>query len=339
VLVAPTGGRSIVVGRGWTQSGGRPHAETEALARAGELAKGAAAYVSLEPCSHHGKTPPCADALIAAGVRRVVAAMEDPDPRVCGRGLARLREAGIEVSLGVGAEEARDINAGFLNRLARGRPMVALKLATSLDGRIALASGESRWITGPEARQRAHLLRATHDAVLVGTGTARSDDPALTCRLDGLAERSPLRIVLDRSLALPPGMRLFDGAAPCWIIHGPGADGARMAALRRNQSIELLEVAAGADGLFDLAATLALCGQRGLTRLLVEGGGRLAAALLRANLVDRLYWFRAGAVIGADGRPAVDALNLAKLAELARFRRRDTVFCGEDVMEIWTPAA
>jgi diaminohydroxyphosphoribosylaminopyrimidine deaminase / 5-amino-6-(5-phosphoribosylamino)uracil reductase len=338
VLVASDSGSSIVVGRGWTQPGGRPHAETEALARTGDLARGATAYVTLEPCAHHGKTPPCADALIAAGVRRVVAAIEDPDPRVSGRGLAKLRDAGVEVSLGVGAAEAREINAGFLTRVARGRPMVALKLATSLDGKIALGSGESRWITGPEARQRGHLLRATHDAVLIGTGTASADDPQLTCRLSGLEGRSPLRIVLDRSLRLPPNTRLFDGAAPTWVIHGPGADGARTAALRRNKSVELLEIPAGADGRLDLAALFTLLAQRGLTRVLVEGGGTLAAALLRAALVDRLYWFRAGALIGSDGRPAVGALGLKDLAGMTRFRRRDHVSCGDDVMEIWTPA-
>jgi len=340
ILVAGSNGRSVIVGRGWTQPGGRPHAETEALARAGDHARDATAYVTLEPCSHHGKTPPCADALIAAGVRRVVAAIEDPDPRVSGRGVAQLRNAGIEVSLGVGAEEAREINAGFLTRVTRGRPMIALKLATSLDGKIALASGESRWITGPEARQRGHLLRATHDAILIGTGTAAADDPQLTCRLGGLEDRSPLRIVLDRSLRLPSNARLFDGAAPTWVIHGPGADGASATALRRRNKnhIEILEIPLAGDGKLDLPALFALLAERGLTRVLVEGGGTLAAGLLRANLVDRLYWFRAGAVIGAEGRPAVESLGLQDLAGMARFRRRDHVSCGDDVMEIWTPA-
>ena len=340
VLVARDAERSTVVGRGWTQPGGRPHAETEALARAGDRARGATAYVTLEPCSHHGKTPPCADALIAAGVRRVVAAIEDPDPRVSGRGIAKLRGAGLEVSLGVGAEEARGINAGFLTRIARGRPMVSLKMATSLDGKIALASGESRWITGSEARQRTHLLRATHDAILVGTGTAAADDPQLTCRLSGLEDRSPPRIVLDRSLRLSLGARLFDNAASTWVIHGPGADPGRLRALRqRKNDIELLEVAFGSEGKLDLAALFALLAQRGLTRVLVEGGGKLAAGLLRAGLVDRLYCFRAGGLIGGDGRPAIEALGLETLAQMARFRLRDSTPAGEDVMEIWTPVA
>jgi len=338
VLVARNGGRSIVVGRGWTQPGGRPHAETEALARAGDLARGATAYVTLEPCSHHGKTPPCTDALIAAGVRRVVASIEDPDPRINGRGLTQLRNAGIEISLGAGAEEAREVNSGFLTRIARGRPMIALKLATSLDGKIALAGGESRWITGPEARRRGHLLRATHDAILIGTGTAAADDPQLTCRLGGMEDRSPLRIVLDRSLRLAQDLHLFDGAAPTWVIHGPGADGHRAAALRRNKNVELLEIAVCGDGRFDLAALFAVLAQRGLTRVLVEGGGTLAAALLKGDLVDRLYWFRAGGLIGADGRSAVDALGLPDLARMARFHRRHQISCGDDIMEIWAPA-
>src|SRR6266705_1008472 len=185
-----------VVGRGWTQPGGRPHAETEALARAGGAAHGATAYVTLEPCCHSGRTPPCADAL-------VVAALEDPDPRVVGGGLARLRAAGIAVEAGLCAAEAAEINAGFFQRVRLGRPLVTLKLATSLDGRIATASGESRWITGPAARERAHLLRVTHDAILVGTDTVLADNPQLTCRLPGLGHRSPVRIAIDRELRIP----------------------------------------------------------------------------------------------------------------------------------------
>src|SRR5579872_6272521 len=215
-----------VVGRGWTQAGGRPHAEAEALARAGRAARGATAYVTLEPCSHHGKTPPCAEALIAAGIARVVAAIEDPDPRVSGRGIARLKEAGITVETGPCADEAVELNAGFLCRVKHGRPLVTLKLATSLDGRIATASGESRWITGAAARERAHLLRATQDAVLVGTGTALADDPQLTCRLPGLEDRSPVRVVIDRNLRLPATLRLFSEArpVPTWLVTPPGSN-------------------------------------------------------------------------------------------------------------------
>src|SRR5712691_3294525 len=222
-----------VVGRGWTQPGGRPHAETEALRRAGEAARGATAYVTLEPCCHWGRTPPCADALIAAVLRRVVVALEDPDPRVAGGGLARLRAAGLAVETGLGAAEAAEINAGFLNRLRLGRPLVTLKLATSLDGRIATASGESRWITGAPARERAHLLRATHDAILVGTDTVLADDPQLTCRLPGLAEHSPVRVVIDRQLRVPLGAQVFAEAraVPTWVLTLPSADQARRKAL------------------------------------------------------------------------------------------------------------
>src|SRR5712691_553149 len=217
---------SKVVGRGWTQPGGRPHAETEALARAGGAAQGATAYVTLEPCSHWGRTPPCADALIAAAVGRVVVAIEDSDPRVAGGGLARLRAAGIAVETGLGAADAAEINAGFLQRVRLGRPLVTLKLATSLDGRIATAAGESRWITGPAARDHAHLLRATHDAILVGTGTVLADDPQLTCRLPGLAGCSPVRVVLDRQLRIPPGADIIAEArqVPTWLVTLPAAD-------------------------------------------------------------------------------------------------------------------
>src|SRR5579864_840444 len=224
-----------VVGRGWTQKGGRPHAETEALARASEAAKGATAYVSLEPCSHHGRTPPCAEALVAAGVARVVAAVEDPDPRVSGSGIARLKAAMIAVETGVCAADAEEVNAGFFCRVEHRRPLVTLKLATSLDGRIATASGESRWITGLAARERAHLLRATHDAVLVGTGTALADDPQLTCRLPGLENRSPVRIVIDRHLRLPVTLHLLAEAdqVRTWVATLASADPARQGALTK----------------------------------------------------------------------------------------------------------
>src|SRR5215475_2950035 len=209
-----------VVGRGWTQPGGRPHAETEALHRAGAAAKGATAYVTLEPCSHHGRTPPCADALIAAGIARAVVAMEDPDPRVSGAGLARLREAGIKVDLGLGESEAGEINAGFFLRIRERRPLITLKLAMTLDGRIATRSGESRWITGEAARARAHLLRAQHDAVMVGSGTVLADDPLLNVRLPGLGRQSPLRIVLDGRMRLSLTSALVAGAreTPTWLV-------------------------------------------------------------------------------------------------------------------------
>lgn len=327
-----------VVGRGWTQPGGRPHAETEALARAGAAAPGATAYVTLEPCSHHGRTPPCADALIAAGIARVVAAIGDPFPRVAGSGFAKLRAAGIAVETGLCADEAAEINAGFLCRVKHGRPLVTLKLATSLDGRIATASGESRWITGRAARERAHLLRATHDAVLVGTETALADDPQLTCRLPGLEHRSPVRIVIDRHLRLPTSLHLFTEAhqAPTWVATFATSGTTRQAALV-TAGAKIIPVEPSADGI-DLAGLLRRLGQEGVTRLLVEGGGRLAASLLRVNLVDRLVWMRAPLVVGHDGVPAIAALDLPALAAAPRFMLVSGETAGGDVIETYRVA-
>jgi diaminohydroxyphosphoribosylaminopyrimidine deaminase/5-amino-6-(5-phosphoribosylamino)uracil reductase len=325
-----------IVGRGWTQPGGRPHAETEAIARAGAAAQGATAYVTLEPCAHWGQTPPCADALITAGIARVVAAIEDPDPRVAGGGLARLRAAGIAVESGLCAEEAIEINAGFFQRLRTGRPLVTLKLASSLDGCIATASGESRWITGPAARQRTHLLRAAHDAILVGTATVLADDPQLTCRLPGLEHRSPVRVALDRSLVIPLHSRLVAEARqiPTWFIAGPGSDGKRRAALQ-HAGVEIIDAAPYADRRIDLADALRLLGERGVTRLLVESGGRLAAALLLAGLVDRLAFLHAPLLLGGDGIPAVAALGLGALADAPRFDLLSRETVGPDLLSTY----
>ena len=330
---------SRVVGRGWTRKGGRPHAETEALAQAGAAARGATAFVSLEPCSHHGKTPPCADALIAAGVGRVVAALEDPDPRVSGAGIARLREIGIAVETGLCAAAAEELNGGFFSRVRHGRPLVTLKLATSLDGRIATATGESRWITGPAARERAHLLRATHDAVLVGTGTALADDPQLTCRLPGLETRSPVRIVIDRLLRLPATLRLFTEAdrVPTWVVTLASSDPERRSVLA-DQGVKIIAAEPDPAGGVDLGVLLRRLGDEGLTRLLVEGGGRLAAALLRAGLVDRLVWMRAPLLLGGDGLPAVAALGLGTLAGAPRFTLLSSEVADGDMIETYRRA-
>jgi diaminohydroxyphosphoribosylaminopyrimidine deaminase / 5-amino-6-(5-phosphoribosylamino)uracil reductase len=322
-----------VVGRGWTQPGGRPHAETEALRRAGAAARGATAYVSLEPCSHWGRTPPCADALIAAGVARVVAALDDPDARVAGAGIRRLHDAGIAVATGIGAAEAAVINSGFLTRHRLGRPLVTLKLATSLDGKIATGAGESRWITGPAARARTHKLRALHDAIMVGTGTVLADDPQLTCRLPGLGHHSPLRIVLDRHLRIPRTARVIAeaGEIPTWVLTLPTADPARRDALLAGGAV-LIEIDPDAEGRIDLAAALQALGNRGVTRLLVEGGAALAAALLDARLVDRLVWMHAPLLIGADGTPAIAAFGIAALAEAPCFEPIATETVGVDVL-------
>jgi len=323
----------LVVGRGWTQPGGRPHGETEALRRAGEAARGAIAHVSLEPCCHWGKTPPCVDALITAGVRRVVVALEDPDPRVAGEGLHRLRAAGLDVEVGLGAEEAAEVNAGFLSRLRLGRPLVTFKLATSLDGRIATATGESQWITGPPARERAHALRASHDAIMVGTGTVVVDDPQLTCRLPGLGHRSPVRVVIDRHLRIPPASRIIADArrVPTWVLTLRSADPGRRARFLANR-VTLIDVDDDSEGQIDLAAALGALGERGITRLLVEGGARLAAAFFRARLIDRLVWVHAPLVIGGEGIPAIAGFDLAALADAPAFERRSMETIGDDVL-------
>lgn len=325
-----------VLGRGWTQDGGRPHAETMALAQASNAARGATAYVSLEPCSHHGKTPPCADALIAAGLARVVVALGDPDPRVSGRGLAALRAAGIAVTEGVCAPEAALAHRGFLARVTQGRPMLTLKLATSADGRIATATGESQWITGSPARAAVHGMRACHDAVLVGAGTARADDPSLTVRGLGITHQ-PVRIVLSRRLDLPTNSALFRTApeVPVWLCHGPDAPEAARKAWD-GAGARRIEVAAGLGGHLDLGAVMAALGAAGLTRIFCEGGGTLAAGLLSADLVDDLALIAAGMVLGAEGTPAVGAMGIAALAEAPRFALQETRALGGDVLSLWS---
>ena len=294
---------------------------------AGAAAREATAYVTLEPCSHHGRTPPCADALIAAGVARVVVACGDPDARVNGAGLARLRAAGVAVTEGVLAAEAEALQLGFLTRVRLGRPMVTLKLATTLDGRIATASGESQWITGPEARRAGHALRGTHDAVLAGVGTVLADDPALTCRIAGFRRTPEVRVVLDRALRTPLASQLVAtaGTMPTWLVHGPKAEAARQDALLA-AGVRLI---AAEDGIE--AAMLAL-GAAGLTRILVEGGATVAGAMLRAGMVDRVAWFHAPAVMGGDGLPAAQAFGVPGLAEMPRFRRMAVRALGADVL-------
>ncbi len=324
-----------LVGRGWTQVGGRPHAEAMALAQAGQAAKGATAYVTLEPCCHHGRTPPCADALIQAGISRCVVALEDPDPRVSGEGFTRLRDAGIMLDIGLLGDEAADLNAGFLLHRTQGRPLVSLKLAVSLDGRIATHNGDSKWITNPLSRQRAHLLRARHDAILVGSNTALLDDPELTCRLPGLPLRPAPRIVLDGRLRLSLTSKLVSTAQtqPTWLICREDADAARQQAFA-DCGVEVIGVAPDAgSGLPDIRLALEALAERGITRLLVEGGGQLAASLIRADLVDRLLFFRAPAVIGGDGLPAIAAFGIDTVAAAPRWRRMQADILADDLLE------
>ncbi len=322
----------VVVGRGNTAPWGRPHAEPQALAMAGVLARGATAYVTLEPCCFQGRTPPCTEALIEAGIARVVVATADPDPRVNGAGLRRLREAGIEVVQGLLQDEAEEIAEGLFHRIRQGRPMVTLKLATTLDGRIATAAGESQWITGAPARRLGHALRGRHDAVLVGVGTAMADDPDLTCRIPGYKTTPMVRVVADGHLSLRLLSRLVVTAkeTPTWVIARDDADPARAAALEE-LGVALLRVPGGEAGV-DIAAGLAALAERGITRLLVEGGARLAATLLRADLVDRLAWFHAPAVMGGDGVAAAQAFGVTALAAMPRFRRLRVTMAGDDVL-------
>lgn len=326
-----------ILGRGWTQPGGRPHAETEALARAGDAARGATAYVTLEPCSHHGRTPPCANALIDAGIARVVVATSDSDPRVAGRGLEMLRAAGIDVTTGVLEAEARADHIGFFSRVDRGRPALTLKLAQSFDGRIATATGESKWITGPEARRLTHAMRARHDAVMVGAGTVRADDPALTVRDMGMA-RQPARIVVSDRLDLPLVGQLARtaGEVPVILCHGPGAE-ASLRETWRGLGAQLIECSPR-RGRIDVTDMMARLGAEGLTRVFCEGGGTLAASLLEAGLVDHLVGFGAGVVLGADGRAGVGAMGLSRLSAAPRFTLERCERVGADVLQVWQRA-
>jgi len=324
-----------VVGRGRTGRGGRPHAETIALAEAGEASRDATAYVTLEPCSHQGRTPPCADALASAGIARVVAAIGDPDPRVSGAGFDRLRGCGVEVVTDVLKDEAAALNAGFFLRILERRPLVTLKIAASADGRTASAGGESRWITGAEARRFAHLLRARHDALLIGVETALADDPVLTCRLPGLEGRSPIRIVLDSRLRLPPSSRLAQTARqiPTWVF--TAAEGGSEL---RERGMEIFVVGRDARGRPDIAAVLRALAGRGITRLLVEGGAGVHASFVDRGFADRLEIFRAPLMLGSAGQPAIGALAALGLDEAPRFVPTGTRRLGADLLESFTSA-
>src|SRR5262245_27139160 len=303
----------VIVGLGWTQAGGRPHAETEALRMAGEAARGATAYVTLEPCAHHGRTPPCAEALVAAGIGRVVAAFEDPDPRVSGNGFAILQRAGVAVDKDMEVPEARSDLAGFFTRTTKKRPYVILKLALSADCKIAEAPGVRTHLTGSEVKARTHLLRAQADAILVGLGTVLADDPDLTCRLPGLEERSPIRVVADSRLAMPKTSRLVTtaGQVPVWLI--------AVKAGRVAPGIEVLACRADPQGHVDLVDALEQLGERGVNRVLAEGGARLARGLLENGLVDEMLLFRSPKVLGPKGVEGFAGLPLDQV--MAAFRR------------------
>ena len=324
-----------VVGRGTSDLATLRHAEVVALDQAKGRAQGATVYVTLEPCSHQGRTPPCADALINAGVARVVVATGDPNPLVAGKGLDKLRAAGVEVVTGVGKAEALIDHAGFLSVQTRARPFVTLKLATSVDGRIATASGESQWITGPEARRKVHALRANHDCVMVGGGTARADNPSLTVR-DGDTSARPVRLIASRRLSLPWPNKLIETIdhAPVWIAHGDGDADAADIARWQNAGAQLLPVPAGAGNL-ELSPLFNLLAESGLTRVFCEGGGALAASLLGAGLVDDLMVFSAGKVLGAEGQPGIGAMGISHLGDAPGFELVDVTRMGGDVMHHW----
>ena len=325
----------VIVGRGWTQPGGRPHAEPVALAQAGSAAHGATLYVTLEPCSHIGKSPPCTDAVIAAGIKRVVSAVEDPNPEVAGRGHAKLRPAGIAVDIGLCAAEAARAHAGHFRRVRDKRPHVILKLAVSTDDKIAGAGRKPVAVSGEVARARMHLLRAQCDAILVGIGTVLSDDPLLTCRLPGMEARSPVRVVVDRALRIPATSRLVHSArnTPLWVVTSNLAE-APAAAMLGAVGAQVIRVASTPTGL-DLPAAAHVLAERGITRLLVEGGARVASSFVAANLVDEFWLLRGKEAIGADGVAALDALPLSAITQSSGFRVHASESLGTDTLTVY----
>ena len=325
----------MVVGRGWTQPGGRPHAEVEALRRAAEAARGATLYATLEPCSHHGKTPPCVDAIMAAGIARVVSALEDPNPKIAGQGHARLRAAGVAVTSGVSAEAALRAHAGHISRVRRGRPHVTLKLAVSADGKAGLAGRRPADITGQAARERVHLMRAMNDAVISGIGTVLSDDPQLTCRLPGMEHRSPVRVVLDSSLRQPPSSRLASSAARTldWTFADQAAPPEKERALT-DLGVEVLRVL-GKNGRLDLGAVLSGLAGRGITRVMVEAGPILSAAFVTADLVDEVALFSSRKALGPNALDALEGLPLTALTQAQGLRLVGSQAVGEDRLDMF----
>jgi diaminohydroxyphosphoribosylaminopyrimidine deaminase/5-amino-6-(5-phosphoribosylamino)uracil reductase len=314
-----------IIAQGTTARGGRPHAETEALLQAGAQAQGATLYVTLEPCSHQSQTPPCTEAIIAAKIATVIIACRDPNPLVNGQGIAQLKAAGIKIIENVCAPEATELNRGFFSVIAKKRPFISLKLATSLDGKIAAAKGESQWITGETARRHGHLLRSRYDAIATGIGTVLADDPLLTCRIPGLENRSPVRVVFDSKLQLPLSSKLVKTAkdVPVWALTSK-AD-------YSDAHVRILRV----DGkTIDIKQAVELLAQQGITRLLVEAGAQLSTAFLQSGLVDRMYWFRAPVLIGNDGLAAVDAGFAQSLTQLARWKTLEHHYLHPDSLDI-----
>lgn len=327
--------RGQVIAAARTADGGRPHAEALALQIAGSEARDATAYVSLEPCAHHGKTPPCAQTLIDAGVSRVVVACGDPDPRVSGKGIAMLKAAGITVDTSVLEAEALKLNSGFFSRIHHNRPLLAMKLATSLDGRITNGKGESQWITGAEARNYAHSLRTRHDAILTGIGTVLADNPALTCRLPGMEMQSPVRVILDSQLRLPPDSQLAQTArqVPVWVIT-TSSDAAKRSVLE-TAGVQVMQVDAD-NGRINIQAALAWLAGQGITRVLAEGGAALNGSLWQSGFIETLYWFRAPIILGETGTPALACAVSIAPSDLPRLKRENTIPLGSDLLEIYS---
>src|ERR1700726_4223102 len=320
----------VIVGRGWTQPGGRPHAEPVALAHAGEAARGATLYVTLEPCSHVGKSPPCADAVIAAGIKRVVSAIEDPNPEVAGQGPARLRAGGVAVDIGLGAAGAARDPAGHFRRIGDKRPHVILKLAIPTDDKIAAAGHKPLAISGEAAKARMHLLRAQSDAIQVGIGTVEADDPLLTCRLPGMEARSPVRVVLDRAVRISGNSRLVHSAraTPLWVMTSNLSEAP--AAMKLGAAgAQVIRVAPTAAAGLDLPAVLHALSERGITRLMVEGGSRVASSFVAAGLVDEIWLLRGKEAIGAGGVAALDALPLGAVTRSPGFKVRASETLGK----------
>lgn len=319
-----------IIAAGTTADGGRPHAEVKALAMAGEKSsdttKGATAYVTLEPCSHTGATGPCTDALIQAGIARVVIGQQDPFAKVNGQGIKLLTDAGIEVQVGILAQECASLHRGFILTQLEHRPLYTLKIASSLDSKTAMASGESQWITGPQARRIGHQLRATHDAIMVGVGTVLSDDPKLDCRIAGLEARSPKRIIMDRHLRTPMDSQLIQSAhkIPVYLVSEQSA-----ADRDYPEGVHLVSV----SDMDNLQAVSAQLCQLGFTRILVEGGATLHSSFIHQDLVDELYWFRAPFVIGGEGLSAVTALDLDHLSDCTKYEKAEIRQIGDDLLE------
>ena len=327
----------VIVGRGWTQPGGRPHAEPEALSRAGEAARGATLYVTLEPCSHIGKSPPCADAIIAAGIARVVSAIEDPNPEVASQGHAKLRAAGISVDIGLAAAEAAHDHAGHFRRIRDKRPHVILKLAVSSDDKIGAAGRKPVAISGEAAKARVHLLRAQSDAILVGIGTVLADDPLLTCRLPGMEARSPVRVVLDRSLRIPGASRLIHSAreTPLWVMTSNVSEAPAAMKLGAAGAQVIRVATTSTPPRLDLPGVLHALAGKGITRLLVEGGARVASSFVASGLVDEVWLLRGAEAVGADGVAALDALPLTSITQSPAFKLRVSETLEKDTLTIY----